>query len=84
MGDRYNYSSLSRVEGERNKVKIIFSNIIDSEPDLIVEVELLGMFEPNSILQAMNLGTLICLNEDMILHYLNKFGSADKVQNETR
>ena len=84
MSDRYSYSSISKVETEKPTVMIYFSNIVDNEPDLKVQVELFGMFDPNQTVQAMNLRTLICLNEEMIIFHLNKFGFAEKVENEVR
>lgn len=35
------------------------------------------MFDPNKTVAVMNLKTLIVLDKDMILHYLNKFGFAE-------
>ena len=81
MSDRYNYSSIHKVEGvKKPTVKIYFRNIIDSEPDLVVEVELLGMFEPNIMIKAMNLRTLLVLDEAMITFHLNKFGFAKVIK----
>ena len=80
MSERYSYSSIHKVEAEKPTVNIYFSNIIDNEPDLKVEVELFGMFDPKQTIQAMNLRTLLVLDEDMILFHLNKFGFAKVVK----